>query len=80
MEEFISDITKLFIIKTCCYNEKIKENKTKVEAKDIKWKNYKELRGFHSNSKKIKKICNELEDKMKLKKNNNLNTLRRIPI
>lgn len=78
MEEFISDITKLFMIKTCCYNKKIKENNIIVEAKDNNWKKYRGLRGFHSDE--IKKIYHDLEDNMEFKKNNNLNTPRRIPV
>jgi hypothetical protein len=78
MEEFISDITKLFMIKTCCCNEKTKENNIIVEAKDNNWKKYRGLRGFHSDE--IKKIYHDLEDNMEFKKNNNLNTPRRIPV
>ena len=48
MEEFISDITKLFMIKNCCCDGKTKENSIIIEAKDNKWKNYRGLTGFHS--------------------------------
>jgi hypothetical protein len=81
MEEFISDITKLFIIKTCCYNKKnnIKKNII-IDVDDNKWKRkkYREINDIPKNE--IKKICNDLENKMKFKRENNSNTPRRIPI
>jgi|SaaInl85LU_5_DNA_1037374.scaffolds.fasta_scaffold74508_2 tagatose-1,6-bisphosphate aldolase non-catalytic subunit AgaZ/GatZ len=77
MEEFIYDITKLFMIKTCCCNEKTKENCIIVEAKDNKWKNYRGFSGLHSDE--IKKIYHDLEDKMDFKKDNRPKTPRRVP-
>jgi len=78
MEEFISDITKLFMIKNCCCDGKTKENSIIIEAKDNKWKNDRGLTDFHSDE--IKKIYHDLEDKMEFKKINNSTTPRRIPV
>jgi predicted patatin/cPLA2 family phospholipase len=72
MDGFISDITKLFMIKNCCYNEK-RENII-IKAKKNKWQETK-----YSNI-KVKKICKELEDKMEFKKEINPQTLQRVAI
>lgn len=78
MEEYISNITKLFMIKTCCCNEKTNKNLI-IEKKD-KWENYRGLNGLYQHSGEINKIYKDLEDNMQFKKDNRPKTPRRVPI
>tara|TARA_B110000444_G_scaffold182098_1_gene170934 strand:+ start:2127 stop:2366 length:240 start_codon:yes stop_codon:yes gene_type:complete len=79
MEEFIKDITKLFMIKNCCYhNNEDKKNDIIIKANESKWKNYRGLTGIHSNE--IDKIYKDLEYNMEFKKDNNPKTPRRVPV
>jgi hypothetical protein len=78
MEEYISNITKLFMIKTCCCNEKTNKNLI-IEKKD-KWENYRGLNGLYQHSDEINKIYKDLEDNMQFKKNNRPKTPRRVPV
>ena len=78
MEEFITDISKIFMIKKCCYHNKDKKNNIIIKANDSKLKNYRGFNGLHSNE--INKIYNDLEDNMIFKKDNNLKTPRRVHV
>ena len=87
MEEFIKDITKLFMIKNCCYNNnedkknnnEDKKNNIIIKANDSKLnKKYRGLIGIHSNE--IDKIYKDLEYNMKFKKDNNPKIPRRVPV
>lgn len=80
MEEFIKDITKLFMIKNCCYhNNEDKKNNIIIKENDSKSnKKYRGLTSMHSNE--IDKIYKDLEYNMEFKKNNNPKTPKRVPI
>jgi len=78
MEEFIKDITKLFMINNCCHNNKEKNNNITVKINDSKWEKYRGLTGIHSNE--INKIYKDLEYNMEFKKDNNPKTPRRVPV
>tara|TARA_B000000477_G_scaffold325_1_gene320 strand:+ start:21043 stop:21282 length:240 start_codon:yes stop_codon:yes gene_type:complete len=79
MEEFIKDITKLFMINNCCYHNNEDEKKNIIiKENDSKWKNYRGLIGIHSNE--INKIYKDLEYNMEFKKDNNPKTPRRVPV
>jgi len=80
MEEFIKDITKLFMIKNCCYNDnEDKKNNIIIKANDSKLnKKYRGLIGIHSNE--IDKIYKDFEYNMKFKKDNNPKIPRRVPV
>jgi len=81
MEEFIKDITKLFIINNCCYhNNEEKNNNIIIKANDSKSKNYRGLTGIRIHSNEINKIYKDLEYNMEFKKDNNPKTLRRVPV
>ena len=50
MEEFIKDITKLFMIKNCCYhNNEDKKKNIIIDATYSKSKKYRGLNSIHSN-------------------------------
>ena len=79
MEEFIKDITKLFMIKNCCYhNNEDKKKNIIIDATYSKSKKYRGLNGIHSNE--INKIYKDLEYNMEFKKNNNPKTPNRVPV
>tara|TARA_B110000259_G_C14034303_1_gene408473 strand:+ start:2552 stop:2794 length:243 start_codon:yes stop_codon:yes gene_type:complete len=80
MEEFITDITKIFMIKNCCYHNNEKKNNIiiKTNDNDNKWKNYRGINGIHSNE--MNKIYKDLEYNMEFKKDNNPKTPRRVPV
>jgi hypothetical protein len=67
MEDFISNITKLFLIKNCCCYENVNKKNIIVKEKNSKWNNYKGLNGLYLHSEE-KKIYDEIQNKMEFRR------------
>tara|TARA_B110000858_G_scaffold144204_1_gene163751 strand:- start:1365 stop:1616 length:252 start_codon:yes stop_codon:yes gene_type:complete len=82
MESYIDEITKLFMIKNCCYNNERK--KSVIKLKKDKFEKYRGFNGLYQHSNidntEIKKVYDEIENNMEFKREINPKTPRRVII